>query len=280
MAPIVTRRERASIHHQKEWAYSHSMRIARFTLHDRPTYGVLEDGSERLVVLDGDPLFGGTKPTGQIAALDEVRLLSPVIPRSKVIGVADNYRPAGQRQDPASHPTCFFKPNTSVIGPDTPVVVPPWADEVHIEAELAVVIKTLAKNVSAAEAETVILGYTVANDISARDPHTAVGPHAAAKGFDTACPLGPWLVVGSDLDLTNLTVRARVDGQVWQEGTTADMVHKIPELIEYLTGCMTLLPGDVILTGTPVGQAVARPGQRVEVEVAGVGSLANPVVQR
>lgn len=256
------------------------MRIARFTLHDQPTYGVLEDGSERLVVLEGDPLFGGTKPTGQIVPIDEVRLLSPVIPRSKAIGVADNYRPGGPEPHADTHPTCFFKPNTSVIGPDTPIVVPPWASEINIEAELAVVIKTLAKNVSAADAESVILGYTVANDVSARDPHTAPGPHAAAKGFDTACPLGPWIVVGGDLDLDNLAVRSRVDGQVCQDGNTADLVHKIPELIEYLTGCMTLLPGDIILTGTPVGQAVARPGQRVEVEVAGVGCLVNPVVQR
>ena len=187
--------------------------------------------------------------------------------------------------EPPREPVVFLKPNTSVIGPDAPIVLPAWSEEVHYEAELAVVIKTLAKDVPVEHADDVILGYTVANDVSARDRQRAEPQWVRAKAFDTSCPLGPWIEVPEPgreplFSPGDAVVRARVDGRLVQEGCTADMIRSIPELVAYVSTIFTLLPGDVILTGTPAGVGEIRAGQRVEVEVEGIGSFSNPVVRR
>ncbi|WP_341358608.1 fumarylacetoacetate hydrolase family protein [Georgenia sp. M64] len=256
------------------------MRIARFTTGEDPRYGILDEDSHELVVLRSDPIFAGLETTGERVALDAVRLLSPVIPRSKVIGIGRNYadHAAEMGNEVPAEPLVFLKPNTSVIGPDDPIVLPPWSREVHHEAELAVVISRLCKYVPAAKAQDVIFGYTVANDVTARDVQATDAQWTRAKGFDTSCPLGPYLAV--DLDVSDLAVRARVDGVVRQDGRTSDLVHKVPELIEYVSSIFTLLPGDIILTGTPAGVGPIDVGQRVEVEVEGIGSFSNPVVRR
>ena len=161
----------------------------------------------------------------------------------------------------------FLKPNTSVTGPDSPIVLPAWSDEVHYEAELAVVIKSVAKDLDPADAPRVILGYAVANDVSARDRQRGDATWTRAKAFDTSCPLGPWIEMpepGADtaFDPGDAVVRARVDGAVVQEGSTGDMIKSVPELISYVSSIFALLPGDVILTGTPAGVGEIRAGQR------------------
>ena len=254
------------------------MRIARFTTGDDPRYGLLEDGSDELVVIVGDPLYTPVTPTGRRVRLEDARLLAPVLPRSKVIGVGRNYRAhvAEMGEEVPAEPVLFLKPNTSVIGPGEPIVLPRWSQEVHHEAELAVVISRICKDVPRQRAGDVILGYTAANDVTARDIQRQDDQWTRAKGFDTACPLGP--VIVTDLDPADLAVRARVDGELRQDGRTSEMVVDVAGLVAYVSGVFTLLPGDVILTGTPAGVGPVEAGQRVEVEVDGIGVLSNPVV--
>ncbi|GAA4287330.1 fumarylacetoacetate hydrolase family protein [Georgenia daeguensis] len=256
------------------------MRIARFTTGENPHYGILDEETDELVVLRGDPIYGDLDTTGRRVPLDDVRLLSPVIPRSKVIGIGRNYadHAAEMGNEVPSEPLVFLKPNTSVIGPDDPIVLPAYSQNVHHEAELAVVISRLCKFVPPEKANDVIFGYTAANDVTARDVQATDGQWTRAKGFDTSCPMGPYIAL--DLDVTDLAVRARVDGEVRQDGRTSQLVHKVPELIAYVSSIFTLLPGDVILTGTPAGVGPIDVGQRVEVEVEGIGAFSNPVVRR
>ncbi len=256
------------------------MRIVRFSDGDSPRYGALEEGSTRIVVLKGDPLFNPVEPDGRIVELDEVRLLSPVIPRSKVVGIGKNYAEHAREMggEAPAKPVIFLKPNTSVIGPDDPIVRPSWSNEVHHEGELAVVIKSLAKNVPVDEVDRVILGYTVANDVTVRDCQRSDGQWTRAKGFDSSCPLGPWITVDPALGVENLRVTTRVDGEVRQDDTTAHMITPVRELIAYVSTVFTLLPGDVVITGTPAGVGPIEAGQRVEVTIEGIGTLSNPVV--
>lgn len=258
------------------------MRIARFSLDDEPTYGLVggDPGSERLLVLAGDPLYTAVKPTGREVPLDEVRLLAPVIPRSKVVGIGRNYADHAAELDHAvpTRPLVFLKPNTSVIGPDDPIVLPAFSDDVHYEGELAVVIRRICKDVPRERVSDVVLGYTVANDVTARDVQKSDDQWARAKGFDSSCPLGPW--IETELDVDDLRVSTRLDGKTVQDGRTSQMVFDVPELVAYVSSAFTLLPGDVILTGTPAGVGPLAPGQRVEVEVEGIGTLSNPVVRR
>lgn len=257
------------------------MRIVRFSDGGSPRYGALEDDSTRVVVLKGDPLFSPVEPSGQIVELEEIRLLSPVIPRSKVVGVGKNYADHAREMggEAPDHPILFLKPNTSVIGPDDPIVLPSWSQEVHHEAELAVVIKTLAKDVEPDDVDDVILGFMCANDVSARDAQRADGQWTRAKGFDTACPLGPWIVVDPELDVTDLRVTASVNGELRQSDTTANMLTPVRELVSYVSKVFTLLPGDVIITGTPAGVGPIVEGDHVDIAIQGVGTLSNPVVR-
>lgn len=254
------------------------MRIARFTTGDDPRYGLLEEGSDELQVIVGDPLYTPVTPTGRRVPLEDARLLAPVIPRSKVVGVGSNYAAhvAEMGEEVPPEPVLFLKPNTSVIGPGEPIVLPRWSQEVHHEAELAVVISRLCKDVPRERVGEVVLGYTAANDVTARDIQRLDHQWTRAKGFDTACPLGP--VIVTDLDPRDVAVRATVDGEPRQDGRTSAMIVDVAGLIAYVSSVFTLLPGDVVLTGTPAGVGPIRAGQRVEIEVEGVGVLANPVV--
>lgn len=256
------------------------MQIARFTTGGDPRFAVV-DGNE-LAVISGDPLYMPVQPTGERVALDrdDLRLLAPVIPRSKIVGVGRNYaehvREMGNEVPTA--PLLFLKPNTAVIGPDDPIVLPHWSTEVHHEVELAVVIGKLTKDVSPEAALQRVFGFTVGNDVTARDIQRSDNQWTRAKGFDGSCPLGPYIVPG--LDVEDLRITARVNGEVRQDGTTADLLVDVANLVSYISEVFTLLPGDVILTGTPAGVGPITHGDVVECEIEGIGVLRNPVLRR
>jgi 2-keto-4-pentenoate hydratase/2-oxohepta-3-ene-1,7-dioic acid hydratase in catechol pathway len=180
--------------------------------------------------------------------------------------------------DGPSSPLIFLKPNTAVVGPGDPIRIPPVEGRITHEGELAVVIGRIGKQVKAADWESIVFGYTIANDVSARDQMFADGQWARAKGFDTFCPLGPW--IETELDPTNLEIRTYVSGEPRRAGNTSELLHKLPELIEYITDVWTLLPGDVICTGTPDGLGGFVDGDTVDIDIEGIGRLSNPAVSR
>ncbi|HEX3931465.1 MAG TPA: fumarylacetoacetate hydrolase family protein, partial [Nocardioides sp.] len=235
-------------------------------------------------VVQGDPLYQEIVFTGEQVPLADARLLAPVIPRSKVVGIGKNYadHAAEMGGEAPAEPLIFLKPNTSVVGPGDPVVMPPQSAEVHYEGELAVVIGRLCKDVPPDQVADVIYGYTCADDVTARDLQHSDGQWARAKGFDSFCPLGPW--IETDLDpqtfADGVTVQTHLNGDLVQDGSTRDLIFDIPTLVAYVTSVMTLLPGDVILTGTPEGVGPMEPGDEVEVSVAGIGALTNTVARR
>jgi 2-keto-4-pentenoate hydratase/2-oxohepta-3-ene-1,7-dioic acid hydratase in catechol pathway len=227
-----------------------------------------------------DPLYAGIFKEDETFLLEDVRLLAPVIPRSKVVCVGKNYadHAAEMGGEVPEEPIIFIKPNTSVIGPNDVIQWPSSSERIDHEAELAVVISNICKEVPREKAKDVIFGYTVANDVTARDLQKKDGQWSRAKGFDTFCPIGPWIdtefVPGSQL------VTATVDGELKQSAPMSDMVFDVPFIIEFVTKVMTLLPGDVILTGTPSGIGPMNAGGEVEVAVEGLGSLKNKVSNR
>jgi 2-keto-4-pentenoate hydratase/2-oxohepta-3-ene-1,7-dioic acid hydratase in catechol pathway len=249
------------------------VRLVRFRLGDRIATGVLE--GEVVRVLRGT-FFEDPVPSGEEVLLADVRLLAPVIP-TKVIGVARNY-PAHAEElgNPLpAEPMLFLKPATSVIGPGDAIPLPQGSGRVDHEAELGLVIGRLCRRVPVEEAARYILGYTCVNDVTARDWQSSDGQWTRAKGSDGFCPVGPW--IETDVDPSNLQVTGRVNGDVRQTGRTSDMVFGPAELIAYAARTITLLPGDVVCTGTPPGVGPMKPGDRVEVEVEGIGVLGNPV---
>lgn len=255
------------------------MKIARFSSKgEDPRYGILDERD--LVVLAGDPMYQGFETTGERVPLADAKLLAPVIPRSKVIGVGLNYAEHASEMDERSgdDPVVFLKPNTSVIGPEDPIRLPSGIGRVDHEGELAIVIGSLAKNVTREDFASVILGYTIANDVTARDLQARDGQWTRAKGFDTFCPLGP--AIETEIDPSDIRIETRVDGDLRQVGSTSEMVHDIPSLIEFISSIWTLLPGDVILTGTPAGVGEIRDAEVVEVTISGLGTLKNPVIAR
>lgn len=255
------------------------MKIARFSsTGEDPRYGILDERD--LVVLAGDPMYQGFETTGERVPLADAKLLAPVIPRSKVIGVGLNYTEHASEMDERSgdDPVVFLKPNTAVIGPDDPIRLPAEVGRIDHEGELAIVIGSLAKNVRREDFASVVLGYTIANDVTARDLQARDGQWTRAKGFDTFCPLGP--VIETEIDPSDIRLETRVDGELRQAASTSEMVHDIPSLIEFVSSIWTLLPGDVILTGTPAGVGAIRDGEVVEVLIEGIGSLKNPVIAR
>jgi 2-keto-4-pentenoate hydratase/2-oxohepta-3-ene-1,7-dioic acid hydratase in catechol pathway len=258
------------------------VRIARYTLGEDPTYGIVQGdpGAEWIAEIQGDPLYQPVVLTGNRVLLADARLLAPVIPRSKVIGIGKNYADHAREMggEAPDEPLMFLVPNTAVVGPGDPVVLPPQSNEVHYEGELAVVISRMCKDVPVERVGEVIFGYTCANDVTARDLQKADGQWARAKGFDTFCPLGPW--IETDLDTGDLSIVTRRDGVVVQDGRTADMIHDVAALVAHASQTFTLLPGDVILTGTPAGVGPVADGQRVEVEIEGIGTLWNPFIRR
>jgi len=253
------------------------MKIVRMKAGDDIAYGVAD--AEGVLLYRGSP-FVAWEPTETVVPWESAQILAPVLP-TKVIGVGRNYVDhADERSVPVpDEPLIFLKPATSIVGPDANVVHPSISNEVHHEAELAAVIGRVARHVKAEDASAYIIGYTAANDVTARDLQKKDGQWARAKGFDTFCPLGP--AIETELDpLEKLAVICRVNDEVRQAGFTSDMVFGVAEILEYVTAVMTLLPGDVVLTGTPAGVGKVGPGDVMEVEIDGVGVLRNPVVAR
>jgi 2-keto-4-pentenoate hydratase/2-oxohepta-3-ene-1,7-dioic acid hydratase in catechol pathway len=251
------------------------MRLVRFRFGDRIATGAAEFTADSIRVLKGT-FFEDPLPTGEEVPFDDVRLLAPVLP-SKLVCVGKNYaaHAAEFDSDVPEEPLLFLKPSTAVIGPNDPIRLLPISRRVDYEGELAVVIGRIARNVRTEDAYKHILGYTCANDVTLRDLQKTDDQWARAKGFDGSCPLGPW--IETDLDPTDVRVETRLNGDVRQAGQTSDMAFGVATLIEYVTSFMTLLPGDAILTGTPEGVGKLSPGDVVEVEVDGIGTLANPV---
>ncbi|GAB7030782.1 fumarylacetoacetate hydrolase family protein [Streptomyces sp. NPDC021749] len=256
------------------------MRIARFSIDGNVGFGVLE--GDELDVIKGHP-FAEFERSGQKVPLDKVRLLPPVLP-NKVVCVGRNYAEHAAELGNAvpDVPVTFFKPSTSVIGPGDPIAYPSFSQEVHHEAELAVVIGRMCREVPRERAKDVILGYTCANDVTARDVQQRETQWARAKGFDGSCPLGPWVETGLDpADVAaGLAIQCTVNGEQRQLGRTSDMVRPIEDLIVHITEAMTLLPGDVILTGTPAGVGPLNVGDEVAVTIEGIGTLTNKVIKR
>jgi len=255
------------------------MKVARFLVSGgEPQFGIVDD--DELVVLAGDPLYHGLDTTGARVLLSDAKLLAPVIPRSKVICVGMNYAEHAKDMghDGPDNPLIFLKPNTAVIGPGDPIVIPPVEGRIVHEGELAVVIGAVAKRVKKEDWRSVVFGFTIANDVSARDVMFADGQWARAKGYDTFCPLGPW--IETDLDPGNATISTFVDGEPRRLGNTKDLIYSIPEIIEFCSDVWTLLPGDVICTGTPSGLGGFTHGQTVDITIEGIGTLSNPAQNR
>ena len=268
------------------------MRIARFTTGDDPLYGVVTGDVDELgipaedtviVALAGDPLHVGIHLTEEEHKLADVRLLAPVIPRSKVVGIGRNYaaHAAELGHDLPAEPLMFLKPNTSVIGPGDPLFYPRQSSNVHYEGELAVVIGRICRDVAPERVKDVIYGYTIGNDVTARDLQKSDVQFTRGKGFDSFCPLGPWIETEYDETLgRGARVTTHLNGDLKQDGSTTDLIFDVPTLVAHVSSVMTLLPGDVILTGTPDGVGPMNPGDEVDVTVSGIGTLTNKVVSR
>lgn len=261
------------------------MRIVRFvppagsSIGTDPHFGVMED-ENTVRAIASDPLYAGVFKQEETFSLEEIRLLAPVLPRSKVVCVGKNYadHAAEMGGEVPSEPIIFIKPNTSVIGPNEIIQWPNTSERIDHEAELAVVISKICKEVPREKVNDVIFGYTLANDVTARDLQKKDGQWTRAKSFDTFCPLGPW--IDTDFRPGNQMITAHVDGELRQSAPLSDMVFDVPFIIEFVTKVMTLLPGDVILTGTPSGIGAMNPGGEVVVSIDGLGSLRNKVSQR
>lgn len=253
------------------------MQIVRFAHTEGPRYGIVE-GAE-VVVIDPHP-FGTYRPTGDRVGIEGLQLLAPVIP-SKIVCVGRNFadHAAELGNEVPDQALYFLKPSSAVIGPGEPIRLPTdMASNFSYEAELAVVIGALLQRVTPEQAMAGVFGYTAANDVTARDLQAAEKQWFRGKSFDSFCPLGP--AIATDLDSGDLRIRSWVDGQLCQDGTTADMIHKVADIVAEVSQVVTLLPSDIILTGTPAGVGTLEPGQTVQVEIEGVGTLTNPVVDR
>jgi 2-keto-4-pentenoate hydratase/2-oxohepta-3-ene-1,7-dioic acid hydratase in catechol pathway len=254
------------------------MRIVRFVDGGRPAYGLVEDA--RVYRLEGSPFDSFTRGA-PLGALEQVELLAPCQP-TKIVAIGRNYAEHArehQAEVPAE-PLIFLKPPSAVIAHGQTIILPPQSNQVEHEAELAVVVGRRAKNVSRAGVWSFVLGVTCANDVTARDLQRSDGQWSRAKGFDTFCPLGPWIETGlAPEQIGALDVACRVNGQARQSSNTRDMVFDAPRLIEHISAAMTLEPGDVILTGTPAGVGPLVAGDEVEVEIGSIGVLRNRVAQ-
>ncbi len=275
------------------------MRIARFAKGGEVAYGVVGEaqadgaaaarpvpgaaGLSVIAELRGHPFSpgkGGVQFTGATFPLDDVRLLAPVLP-SKVVAVGRNYADHAREMggEPPTEPVLFLKPSTAVVGHGDPIAYPvKLTQRVDYEGELAVIIGRLCREVPAAQAAEVIFGYTCANDVTARDLQARDGQWTRAKGFDTFCPLGPW--IETDADPADLELTTVVNGEVRQRARTSQLLYDVPALVEYVSTVMTLLPGDVLLTGTPAGVGPLEDGDEVSVTIENIGSLRNTVVNR
>ncbi|MFB7875471.1 MULTISPECIES: fumarylacetoacetate hydrolase family protein [unclassified Nocardia] len=256
------------------------MRLGRVASPDGVAFVSIDgDGGDAVAKEIAEHPFGSPTFTGRSWPLADVRLLAPIL-ASKVICIGKNYaaHAAEMGGEAPVDPVIFIKPNTAIVGPNAPIILPPSSSQVDYEGELAVVIGRPCKDVPAAKAAEVILGYTVANDVTARDQQRHDGQWTRAKGYDTFCPLGPW--IETSLDPGDLEITTEVDGEVRQRSRTSLLLHDIPKIIEWISSVMTLLPGDVILTGTPEGVGPLAAGQNVSVTVEGIGTLTNPVATK
>ena len=261
------------------------MRIIRFSAPEKlgvgtdPLFGVLND-QDAILVLRGDPIYSGIVPAEKSLKLSDVKLLAPVIPRSKVVCIGKNYADHAAEMDSEvpSEPIIFIKPNTSVIGPNEVIIWPRMSERVDYEAELAIVNGRICKEVPASKAKDVIYGYTLANDVTARDLQKKDGQWSRAKGFDTFCPLGPW--IETEFIPGDQKITSTLNGEVKQSSMLSEMIFKVPQIIEFVTNVMTLLPGDVILTGTPAGIGPMPSGASITVAIDGLGALTNKVSSR
>ncbi|ASY27990.1 5-oxopent-3-ene-1,2,5-tricarboxylate decarboxylase / 2-hydroxyhepta-2,4-diene-1,7-dioate isomerase [Candidatus Planktophila limnetica] len=262
------------------------MRIVRFSpgpnsgLGTDPLFGLLEEDGTNISVIAGDPIYAGVSKTGAVTQLSDVRLLAPVIPRSKVVCIGKNYadHAAEMGSEVPSEPIIFLKPNTSVIGPNDTIVWPAMSERVDHEAELAIVIGRICKDVPRERVNDVIFGYTVANDVTARDLQKKDGQWSRAKGFDTFCPLGPW--IDTDFIPGTQRITATVNNELKQDAHLNQMIFGVAEIVQFVSQVMTLLPGDVILTGTPAGIGPIQPQGSVTVAIEGLGELTNRVSAR
>ena len=261
------------------------MRLVRFSAPESagigsdPQFGVLND-QDQILVLRGDPIFSGIVPTESKLDLADVRLLAPVIPRSKVVCIGKNYADHAKEMgsEVPAQPIIFIKPNTTVIGPGDTIQWPQMSAQVDFEGELAIVIGRICKEVLRDKVADVIYGYTLANDVTARDLQKVDGQWTRAKGFDTFCPLGPW--IETDFIPGNQIIQTSLNGEIKQSEPLSSMIFKIPEIIEFVSSVMTLLPGDVILTGTPAGIGPMQAGDSVSISIEGLGVLSNKISPR
>ncbi len=254
------------------------MRYVRFVTEDGPPRWGRQEG-DVIHELDGAPYEGG-RPTGRAVSLRAVQLLAPVTP-SKIVCIGRNYaeHAAELGNTAPERPMFFLKPPSALIGPGEAIQLPARDATVHWEAELAVVIGRRMKNVPEGEALAYVFGYTIANDVSYRDAQKADGVFGFGRGkcYDTFCPCGP-AVVTEGIDPSDVHITLTCNEEVRQSDSTRRMIHPVPKLLSYLSQIMTLLPGDLILTGTPKGVGAMKPGDLIEIHVPGIGTLANPVV--
>ena len=251
------------------------MKIARFRLNDELLFGIV-DGPE-LVVLKGHPLVNKYETTGQRVPLKEVKLLAPTMP-SKVVCIGKNFaaHAAEIGEDITEEPLIFLKPNSAIVGPGDAIVIPKLSKQIELEAELVIVIGEMTKDVSIEDAMSKVWGFTIANDVTARDLQFSDGQWARSKAFDTFCPLGPW--IETEFVPDDQIIESRVNGEVRQHASLSEMIHNVPAIIKHVSEVMTLLPGDIILTGTPAGIGLIQAGEIIECEVEGIGTLVSPVI--
>ncbi|MGM1060494.1 fumarylacetoacetate hydrolase family protein [Saccharothrix sp. Mg75] len=256
------------------------MRIARIAQPDGLAFAEIRgEGDDLTAVEIADDPFANPTFTGRSWPLADVRLLAPFLP-PKIVAIGRNYAEHAVElgNEVPAEPLMFLKPNTAVVGPNAEIKLPAVSERVDFEGELAVVVGVGGRDIPASRAAQSVLGYTIANDVTARDLQKIDGQWTRAKGFDTFCPLGPW--VETEFDPSDVAIRTEVDGVVKQDSRTSLLLHGIPELIEYISSVMTLRPLDVILTGTPAGVGPLTAGQSVSVTVEGLGTLTNTVSER
>lgn len=261
------------------------MRVVRFSplpeagLGSDPLYGILEEDNS-ITVITGDPIYQGIQKTAAKLELTKVRLIAPVIPRSKIVAVGKNYadHAAEMGSEVPDEPIIFIKPNTTVVGPGDTIVWPEMAPSIDYEAELAIVIGRICKDVPKEKVNDVIFGYTLANDVTSRELQKKDGQWTRAKGFDTFCPIGPW--IETEFVPGNQRITTTLNGEVKQDASLSDMIFKVPEIIHFVSSVMTLLPGDVIITGTPAGIGPMPERSVVAISIEGLGQLTNKVSAR
>ncbi len=249
------------------------MKIVRYAIGKKTGYGILD--GDMVQGLTGTPYLQ-LKTNNYYHKLSEVRLLPPCLP-SKIVALGLNYRSHSEEVKIAvpTEPLIFLKPSTAVIGPEDNIVYPESSHQVDYEGELGVVMKKMTSHVTKEEALDFVLGYTCFNDVTARDLQSRDGQWTRAKGFDTFAAFGPW--IETEIDPSNVPLETYLNGELKQKGNTSDLIYSVREVISFISRVMTLLPGDVIATGTPSGIGPMKPGDTVEVKIAGIGTLRNYV---